>query len=113
MSLEQAFIDACKYVRRELPFGARNIVNRHPRAKQSVEHSRAYLQNNANTFAERVNVAKRFGAGNCQEMAYLAYDYLRTTRPNDGVRLLIVNQHMTVCAPLNREVSDVGFATND
>lgn len=95
---EQAARDAVKYVRRELPFGARNISNPHNRARETVEFSRDYMRKyDEGTVQKRINIFKRFGAGNCMEMAYFAYDYLRKTRPADGVCLVEVDLHLTVC----------------
>jgi hypothetical protein len=116
MSLEQALIDACKYVRRELPFGAQNIRGSiYPRANKTVRASRnfaASLEAGAGerlSFAGSVDVYKRFGAGNCEEHASLAYDYLRTTRPSDGVCLVTTADHMFVCTSLFNMVEGVEF----
>jgi hypothetical protein len=114
MSLEQAAADACQYVRRELPLGARNITNPNRRAEETLEYARDYADKiGAETLEKRIDVAKRFGAGNCLEIAYLAYEYLRKTRPTDGICLVTVDLHMTVGLGLFPFVVDARFDIHD
>lgn len=111
----QAARDAVAYIRRELPFGAQNL--RHPhsaRAEQTVEFSRDYmLKYDEGTVQKRIAIFKRFGAGNCMEMAYFAFDYLRKTRPADGVCLVQVGYHLTVCLGLFTVALNEAFNLRD
>ena len=110
MTLQLAMLDAIKYVRRELPLGARNMDAAHPRAENALEYSRVkMLAIDDGTVKTRIDVARRYGAGNCQEMSYMTYDFLRMTRPNDNICLVTVEYHMTVAALLVGEVVDVRF----
>ena len=112
--IEDAARDAIKYVRRELPFGARNIEHAHERAQTAIENSRDYMEMHGDgTIQKAIAIAKRFGAGNCNEMAYLTFDYLSKTRPADSVCLVTVEYHMTVCVGLPNQQLNSEFDLSD